>query len=76
MPSLLVCEGLVRCELPAQYYVDFHGCDEVRICEFHLNQWLEWIDETMGGVMFCGDCRQTFSSVPAFLKWRSLDGSE
>lgn len=67
MPSLSECEALVRCDEPAQFWVNFHGCDNALICEAHLNQWLEWIED---GHLYCNYCRKRFGSVPAFLNWR------
>lgn len=63
------CAALVGCEEQAQFWVNFHNCDDMLICEQHLNQWLGWVEETEAPY-WCWDCRKTFDSVPRFLEWR------
>lgn len=74
---LKVCSATVECDDPATSLVDFHGCDEVYLCEMHLDlrdHWIYDINKTIAtqGQVPCTDCGLWFSSVPRIMTWRLI----
>lgn len=68
------CDGKVRCERVVSYVLNFHGCSQLCLCDYHLEEWIWRIKESIrsSSPIGCSDCRKTYESVNDYMTWRFI----
>jgi hypothetical protein len=66
-----LCDALVSCQKPAEYWLSWHNCDGYLICDEHLRDCIYEVNEqaSVGGI-YCDDCRKVFPILPRVMTWR------
>jgi hypothetical protein len=68
------CDALLGCSKPAEWYVDFHGCEGVCACDEHKAIWVYEINSTISdqGEIPCLGCNHSFTTLPRIMNWRPI----
>lgn len=68
------CDALLGCDKSAEWYVNFHGCENVCTCDEHREIWVNEIHTALvdQGQIPCVGCGKSFTSLSKVMTWRRI----
>jgi hypothetical protein len=70
---LKTCDAFIGCDEPAEYFINFHGCDSLTLCKEHKEALVYDTNAQMAaGGKTCHVCGNFFNIVPTLMKWNLI----